>query len=170
MSSPEMSGRLQASLSGAPSAAPTSRRGRARYLNALRTTTYLLILYTLGHTFGAVVSTPQFGPASDAVVSMMKSVHVTAQGADGTWYGYYRGFGVIVSVYFLFAAVLTWHLGGMTPRERRPFAPVTWALFVSYVATAVVTWVWFFPVPLVFSMAIAALLGFTCLRDERIAG
>jgi hypothetical protein len=162
-----MSGLLAASSSDSPRAAPTPGTARARYLNAFRLTTYLLILYTFGHTLGAVISTPQFGPASDAVVSLMKSVHVTAQGADCTWYGFYRGFGVIVSVYFLFSAVLTWRLGGMTPRERRPFAPVTWALFASYAATAVVSWIWFFPVPLAFSTAIAALLGFTCVRKEQ---
>jgi hypothetical protein len=141
---------------------------RGRYLNAFRIATYLLILFTLGHTMGAVVSTPQFGPASDTVVSMMKSVHVTVQGADCTWYGFYRGFGTIVSVFFLFSAVLTWCLGGMTVGERRPLAPVVWALFLSYVATAVITWVWFFPVPLVLSTAVALLLGFSCLRKEAL--
>ena len=140
---------------------------RSRYFNAFRVTTYLLLLYTLGHTLGALVSTPRFGPASDDVVSMMKSVHVTAQGADCTWYGFYRGFGALVSVYFVFSAVLTWCLGGMTVRERCPFAPVVWALFASYVATAVITWVWFFPVPLLFSTAIALVLGHTCLRKEQ---
>ena len=55
----------------------------------------------------------------------------------------------------------------MTARERRPLAPVLWALFLGYVVTAVVTWVSFFPVPLVFSTAIAALLGFACVKQER---
>ena len=150
-----------------PLEAPRDRSVRARYFNAFRLASYLLVLYALGHTTGAVVSTPRFGPDSDAVVAMMKSVHVTAQGVDCTWYGFYRGFGVLVSVFFVFSAILTWQLGGMTARERRPLAPVLWALFLGYVATAAVTWVSFFPVPLVFSTAIAALLGFACVKKER---
>ena len=60
--------------------------GRARYFNAYRLASYVLFLYALGHTFGAVVATPKLGPESDAAVSAMKTVHVPAQGADCTYF------------------------------------------------------------------------------------
>jgi hypothetical protein len=142
---------------------------RGRYANTFRIASVLLVLYTLGHTLGAVVSIPRFGDASDTVVSLMQSVHVRAQGADCTWYGFYRGFGILVSVFFVLSAVLAWHLGGIAPRARRDLAPVAWTLFAGHLAGAVVTWVYFFPVPIVFSTAIAALLGFGCLRSIRSA-
>jgi hypothetical protein len=142
----------------------TTRRAWSRYFNPFRIATYLLALYALGHTLGAVVKTPQLGAESDEVVRMMKWVHVRPQGADCTWFGFYRGFGALISVYFVFSAVLTWQLGGMSPRELRRLAPVTWALFASYIAGAVVSWLYFFPAPIVFGTATAVVLGLAVTR------
>ena len=99
----------------------------ARYFNAYRIAAYLMVFYTLGHTLGAVVATPQFGPQSDAVVSAMKTVRVVAQGTERTWYDFYRGFGAFVSVFFIFSTWMAWYLGGMSPEDRRAFEPITWA-------------------------------------------
>jgi hypothetical protein len=145
----------------------TGSRGLARYANAFRVASVLLVLYTLGHTMGAVVGIPRFGEASDTVVALMQSVHVPVQGVERTWYGFYRGFGILISAYFVLSAVLAWHLGGMTLRAQRDLAPVTWTFFASHLAGAVVSWVYFFPVPIAFSTAIAALLGLGCLRSHR---
>jgi hypothetical protein len=152
-----------------PSTTPADRSIPSRYFNAFRLTTYLLVLYALGHTLGAVIQTPRLGEGSDAVVATMKSVHVVAQGADCTFYGFYRGFGIFVSLFLAFSAVLTWHLGGMTAREQRRFAPVTWALFLSYVGGAAVVWVYFFAAPIAFGTVVPVVLGFACIRNRREA-
>jgi hypothetical protein len=139
----------------------------ARYCNAFRLASYLMVLYAFGHTRGAVIGTPHFGAESDAVASMMKSVPVHVQGADCTWYGFYRGFGVMVSVYFVFSAALSWHLGGIPPRDRRAFAPIAWLLFLSYVANTLLAGVYFFAAPVVFSTVISTLLGLACIGVRR---
>lgn len=147
---------------------PTGLRSlRDRYANAFRIASALLVLYALGHTMGAVVAVPQFGIASDTVVALMQSVHVRSQGAECTWYGFYRGFGILVTVFFLLSAVLAWHLGGLTLSAQRDLAPIAWTLFASHVVGAVVTWVYFFPAPILFSTLIAALLGFASFRIHR---
>jgi hypothetical protein len=138
---------------------------RARYFNAYRVASYVLAFYAFGHTFGAVVPTPALGPESDAVVSSMKTVHVFTQGADCTWYGFYRGFGVLVSALFIFSVILTWHLGGAPLHERRALRAVTWSLFLTYASSIVVAWAFLFPTPLACSSIITALLGFACIRD-----
>jgi hypothetical protein len=148
--------------------ADAPRSMRARFFNVYRIASYALVLYALGHTMGAVVNTPALGPESDAVAATMKSVHIAAQGADCTWYGFYRGFGVFVSIFFIFSAVLTWYVGGRSAEDRRVLAPITWALFASYAASIVSASVWFFPAPIVFSTVVAALLGFACIRDWRV--
>lgn len=135
-----------------------------RYFNAFRLAAYLLVLYTLGHTLGAVVNTPQFGAESDGVVAAMKSVRVIAQGSDCTWYGFYRGFGVFVSIYLAFSAYASWVLGGAGAEDRRGMLAIAWALLVSHAAGTVIAFVWFFPVPMVFSTAITALLALGCIR------
>jgi hypothetical protein len=64
-----------------------------------------------------------------------------------------------VSIFFLFSAVLTWFLGGMSPSDQRRWAPITWALFASYAATIVLAVRYFFVTPIVFSSLITLLLG-----------
>lgn len=151
----------------AQSSSRSSRGALVRFFNPLRLAAYLLVLYALGHTAGAVVKTPKLGAASDAVAEAMKTVHLSAQGADCTWYGFYRGFGWLVTVFFVFSAVFAWHLGGADLRTRRALAPVTWTLVLSYLASLVVSWAYFFPAPIAFSTAITALLGIACLQDWR---
>ena len=135
-----------------------------RYLNPFRLASYVLVLYALGHTLGAVVGTPSFGAESDAVVVAMKAVHVQAQGSDCTWYGFYRGFGIFVSIYFAFSAFMAWRLGGAEERERSALLPLAWALFASHVVGLVVACAYFFPVPMAFSGVTSALLGLACAR------
>ena len=147
---------------GAPSVA-------ARYLNPFRLTTYLLVLYCVGHTWGALLTTPPFGAASDAVLSSMKGVHFNCQGSDCTWFGFYVGFGLLVSIFFLLSAAIAWFLGGLGPREQRALAPLTWALFLSHAGGAVLAWAYFFSAPRVFATVIAALLGWQCWKLLRSA-
>jgi hypothetical protein len=134
----------------------------ARYFNAFRLASYLLVFYTFGHTLGAVIKTPQFGAESDTVVALMKSIHVQAQSADCTWYGFYRGFGIFVSIYFVFSIFAAWRLGGMSEDDKAALMPFAWALFLSHLAGAFVAFAYFFAAPMVFSTAIAALLGLGC--------
>ena len=155
-----------ARVPGSPYAMAPLRGVLARYFNPYRLAAYVLVVYTLGHTFGAVIATPEFGPASDSVVSMMKSVHIVAQGSDATWYGFYRGFGWFVSVFFIFSIVVTWYLGGKSAGDRVALTPVTWSLFVGHAAGSVIAWIYFFFAPILFSTAIAMLLGIGCVRDS----
>ncbi len=154
-------------MSTAREAAPSGMR--ARYFNAHRLAAYLLVLYTLGHTLGAVVQTPHFGAESDAVVAAMRSVPLVSQGAGCTWYGFYRGFGLLVSIYFAVSCFMAWHLGGASDGDRGALVPLGWALFVSHAAGLVLACAYFFPAPMIFSGAITALLGLGCIRATRRA-
>jgi hypothetical protein len=155
----------RAMLSGDASTSNTPQSVRTRYFNVYRLAAYFLVLYAFGHTLGAVIETPKFGPESDTLISMMKSVHVVAQGADCTWYGFYRGFGWFVSVFFVFSIVILWYLGARTVRDRVGLAPIAWSLFLSHAAGSVIAWVYFFPVPIIFSTVVTMLVGIGCIRD-----
>src|SRR5690242_18799904 len=105
-----------------------------KYLNPLRLAAVLLVLFCVGHTTGAVISTPHFGTASDAVLEAMVTVHFDVQGSQCTWFGFYEGFGWLVSVFFLFSAFVAWVLAGVPRAERRSLAILVWALFASHLA------------------------------------
>jgi hypothetical protein len=138
-----------------------------KYFNPLRLASYVLVLFCFGHTKGALLSPPQFGPEADAVAAAMQSVHFSAQGSDATWYGFYLGFGYFVSIFFLMSAVLTWFLGGLSPGERRTWSPMCWALLATYAGNTYLAWRYFFIAPVVFSAAVTLLLAIECLRLMR---
>lgn len=148
-----------------PVEAEPPRSVAARYFNPLRLSTYFLVLFTLGHTWGALVATPHFGGAADTVLAGMQSVHFRCQTSECTWFGFYLGFGYMVSVFLLMSAALAWYLGGLAPSERRSLRPITWMLFLSQAANAGFAWTWFFIAPQVFSTAVVALLGFESVRQ-----
>jgi hypothetical protein len=81
------------------------------------------------------------------------------QGFERSYYDFYVGFGLFVTVFLLFAAALTWQLGGLSPEalSRIPIV-ATWGLAVCLVAITVMTWRFFFMAPDVFSTVITACL------------
>ena len=122
----------------------------------------LFVFYALGHTLGALISKSRRLRlrSSDAVVSMMQSVHVISQGADCTWISASTGaLGIFVSFYLLLSAFLAWWVGGMTERTRGALLPVAWALLAVSAANLPLVFLYFFPAPMVFSVVIAVLLG-----------
>jgi len=138
-----------------------------KYLGDYRVATYLLVLFCAGHTAGGMLEQKSLGPDSDAVFSSMKAVHFVFNGADCTWYGFWFGFGITVSVFLLLSAVVAWTLAGVKPAHWPSVSPIAWALFASHVAQAVLSWKYFFVGPGVFSTAIAALLGIGAYRRGR---
>jgi hypothetical protein len=139
----------------------------ARYLNPFRLAAYLLVLFCIGHTTGALISVPSFGGQADAILAAMKSTHFQCQTSDCTWLGFYLGFGWIASIFFLASAAIAWFLGGVSRSAQRTLKPVAWTLFLSHTAGAVVVWTWFFIVPQVFATLVAVLLGYECLVKLR---
>jgi hypothetical protein len=128
------------------------------YLTPYRVATYLLLIFFIAHTFGGLLFPPSHGPAGDAVLASMKSVHFTFNGADCTFYGFHLGFGLMASVFQFFSAALTWHLSQF-PSGNAVLRPVAWALFLAHVPMVVLSWQYFFAGPGIFSTVIALLLG-----------
>ena len=124
-----------------------------------------MALFALGHTMGALIQTPDFGPDADAVASRMKSVAFDVQGAHDTWYGFYLGFGWFVSLFLLLAAALSWYLGGLSQQGRNAISPVGRLLCLTFAVGALISVKYFFIAPIVFSTVIALLLLWGCISD-----
>ena len=158
---------LQSALS--TGASPLKRGGFAttirRFGNPYRLASYVLVLYAIGHTAGALMSTPRFGAGADAVATAMQSVHFDAQGFDDSWYGFYLGFGWFVSLFFIFSAVVSWYIGGLPTRDRAGLAVITCSLCLSYGGSAAIAWKYLFTAPIVFSSVVTLLLATGCVQD-----
>jgi hypothetical protein len=90
----------------------------------------LLLLLAVGHTLGFRQSDPKWGV--DALLGSMRSIHFDVQGFNRTYRDLFVAAGFSVGVFYLFAAVLAWQLGGFFRRRlwrscavlrgRSPFA------------------------------------------------
>lgn len=116
----------------------------------------LLLLFAVGHLLGFRQSDPAWGV--DPLLGSMKSVHFDVQGSSRTLWDLFEAAGFSVGVFYLFAAVLAWQLGGR-PAGALPAMRVTlWAFAACFAAITVVSWSYLFILPIVFSILITACL------------
>jgi hypothetical protein len=109
----------------------------------------LLLLATLGHTFGGMLGTarrgPRAGPEADRVFADMKSVRFRWQGAETTWFGFWLGNGLVVSAAFLFPIAALWVLGGLDATQRHASLPIAWSVFAGLALTSLLGFKYFGP-------------------------
>jgi hypothetical protein len=116
----------------------------------------LLLLFALGHTLGFRESDPQWG--ADALLSSMRSIHFNVQGFNRTYWDLFLAAGFSVGVFYFFAAILAWQLGGLPAPTLALMRGTAWAFALCFAAIAVVSWRYLFILPIVFSIAITLCL------------
>jgi hypothetical protein len=109
----------------------------------------LLLLFDAGHTSGFPWSDPKW--AVD--LGSMQSTHFSIMGFSRTYWDFYVGFGLFVSVFFLLAAALAWQLGGLPPESLARMRGTAWTFALCFSAITVLSWKYFFIIPIVFSIA-----------------
>jgi hypothetical protein len=122
-----------------------------------RTASVLMLLLGLGHTAGYPWSDPSWG----FDVGPMQSSHFKILGFDRTYWQFYVGFGLSISVLMLLPAVTAWQLGNAQDAGRRTRA---WTLIVTFAALTVLDCMFFFAIPIVFSALITLCLLVATLR------
>ena len=116
----------------------------------------LLVLFAIGHTLGFRQVDPSWG--AEGVVGALKSLRFDVQGFTRTYWDFYTGFGLFVTVFLGFAAVLAWQLGSIPPNVWRAMPVVPWTLALSFVGVTFLSWRYFFVVPVAFSAVITLCL------------
>ncbi|MBZ5530608.1 MAG: hypothetical protein LAO20_04185 [Acidobacteriia bacterium] len=121
-----------------------------------RISSVLLLLFAAGHTYGFRQNIPEW--RADAVLGLMRSVHFDAQGFTRTYWDFFSAFGLLFSVFLLFAAVLAWLLGGLPAETLARVRSIAWALAICFVAVTALSWRYAFTTPIVFSALITVCL------------
>jgi len=88
----------------------------------------------------------------------MQAIHFDAQGSSRTYWDFFTGLGFFVGVFLLFAAVLAWELGGLSRQTLRLMPLVTWAFAILFVGVTILSWIYLFVAPVIFSAVIALCL------------
>ena len=121
-----------------------------------RIASVLLVLFALGHTFGFRRTRPEW--RVEPLLASMRENHFLVDGFSRTYWDFYVGFGLFVSALLLFAALVSWQLGGLAADAWVLMHGTAWALAICFAVVTVLSWRYFFIAPLVFSIAIT-----TCL-------
>jgi len=116
----------------------------------------LLLLFDVGHTLGFRQSDPEWGV--DTLLASMRSTHFNVQGFNRTYWDFFLGSGFFVSLFLLFAAVLAWQLGGLSAETLALMRGPAWALALCFAAVTVLSGIYFFALPIIFTFLITVCL------------
>lgn len=114
----------------------------------------LILLFDLGHSAAYPWSDRSWGVDTGA----MRSSHFQILGFRRTYWDFYVGSGLFVSVFLLLAAVVAWQLGSLPAAALSLSRATAWAPVLCFAAVSVLSWVYFFTIPLVFSALITVCL------------
>lgn len=118
-----------------------------------RISSVLLVMFAIGHTIGFRQVDPGWG--ADAVVNGMRSVSFEVQGFNRSYWDFFTGFGLTVTVFLLFAAILSWRFGSMSHESLSAIPIERWSLAICFVLIAGLTWRYIFLVPGILSTLVA---------------
>ena len=119
-----------------------------------RISAVLLLLFDAGHTSGFPWSDPKWG----VHLGSMRSTHFYIMGFSRTYWDFYMGFELFVSVFLVLAMVLAWQLGGLPPESLALMRGTAWTFALCFAAIAVLSWKYFFMIPIVFSIVTTSCL------------
>lgn len=125
----------------------------------LRIASVLTFFHFAAHTIGGVLSGPHHGAEETVVLQAMKAHQFAVMGASRSYWDFYFGYGLFVSVNFLVQAVLFWQLASLARTNGALIRPIVALFFVCYAALAVVAWKYFFIAPLAVEVLIAVCLA-----------
>lgn len=114
----------------------------------------LILLFDLGHSIGYPWSDPAWG----VDLTAMRSTHFDVLGMSRTYWDFYRGFGLFVSVFMLLSAVLAWQLGNLSADAFRSMRATAWLFAACFGAITALSLAYFFVIPIAFAVAIAICL------------
>jgi len=122
-----------------------------------RVASFLLLLFAVGHTLGFRESDPKWGV--DALLGSMRSIHFDVQGFNRTYWDLFVAAGFSVGVFYLFAAILAWQLGGLPAATLALMRGTAWAFALCFAVITVLSWRYLFILPIAFSIVITLCLA-----------
>jgi hypothetical protein len=123
----------------------------------IRTASILLFIHAAMHTIGGVFGHQQPGPQTIAVAAM-KSNQFLLMGHLRSFWDFYRGMGLGITISLTAEAVLLWQLASLAKINPRFARPMLITFAVAYAAFAVNSYTYFFAGPVIAELLVVALL------------
>jgi hypothetical protein len=124
----------------------------------LRIASVLTLIHAVLHTIGGVFGTADPGPAAVAVAAM-KSNQFLLLGNTRSYWDFYMGMGLCVTIFLTVEAIVFWTLGSLAKTDAVRLRPILAAFIAGYLALAVNSWRYFFLGPVITEILIALCLA-----------
>lgn len=134
----------------------------------LRIAAVLTLIHAILHTVGGVFGKTPAGPASIARAAM-ESNAFQAFGVTRSFWEYYRGFGLGLTIFLTAEALVFWLLAPLAAQGVKGIRPVLVIFSLAYLAMAINSYVYFFPVPVVVEAVICLCLAGAAASANRAA-
>lgn len=124
----------------------------------LRAAAVLTFIHGVLHTIGGVFGGAPPGPQQTAVLAMKSNVFET-MGVTRSYWDFFLGYGLFISVNLFLQAVLFWQLAGMAKKDSAGVRPIVALFAIGYLGIAFLAWRYFFAGPMVAELLIAGCLA-----------
>ena len=124
----------------------------------LRIASVLTLIHAVLHTIGGVFGSVDPGPAAVAVAAM-KANQFLVMGNKRSYWDFYFGLGLALSISMTAEGVLMWQLASLARADARRLRPMMATFLVAYLAIAVNSNAHFFFAPVIFEIIIAGCFG-----------
>jgi len=124
----------------------------------LRIASVLTLIHAVLHTIGGVFGSVDPGPAAVAVAAM-KANQFLVMGNKRSYWDFYFGLGLALSISMTAEGVLMWQLASLARTDARRLRPMMATFLVAYLAIAVNSNAHFFFAPVIFEIIIAGCFG-----------
>jgi hypothetical protein len=123
----------------------------------LRVASALTLLHSILHTIGGVFGKPTPGVAA-ATEAIMRANHFYVLGQTRSYWEFYRGMGLGVTITLTAEGLLFWLLSSLARKDAAQLRPILWVFVLSYLAFAMNSYAYFFNAPVIVEILIAACL------------
>lgn len=124
----------------------------------LRIAAVLTFIHAVLHTIGGVFGHVDPGPATIAVQAM-KSNQFLFIGHLRSFWDFYRGMGLGITIFLTAESIVFWQLAAFAKTEAHRIRPILITFTLAYSVFAVDSYTYFFIAPVITEILIAACLG-----------
>jgi hypothetical protein len=126
----------------------------------------LLLLFAAAHTFG-FRQDPDPSWHADMLVASMRSIHFDVQGFSRSYWDLFLAAGYAVGLFYVFAALLAWQLGGLSAQTLSAMRLTRWAFALCFAGITIVSCTYLFIPPIALSALVTLLLAIAAWLPAR---
>src|SRR5262245_33032914 len=123
----------------------------------LRIASVISFVFMAGHSMGGLRKWSPMG--ENDVLRAMTAVRFDTMGANRSYLDFFLGFGWSISVAMLMQTILLWQLAALAQHDAARVRPMIAVFALATLASGAIAWRFIFPVPALFSGALAIALA-----------